>query len=267
MVSLLPLAAGAEHDGSGHRGDPYGTKSSLHWEEALALRVEGYMGFSKIDADPGDDDDSFQGGGMATASWSQDAFYGQFDLFGDSQDYDDRVSMVGFGLHAGVRDPSRGQGGVVLAYNGEDVDTFRLGAEGELYVEQLTLGASLGYMKADPDDFGIDEDLFFFDAGIDFYPDDDVRLEFGGGVVDNDDIDPVGFLKAGIEIFLAAEVPVAFFGRWEASFYDDNVEVEQHSLVAGVKFYWGGGETSLVGYDRNRFQNSCIGFQFIARTC
>ena len=36
---------------------------------------------------------------------------------------------------------------------------------------------------------------------------------------------------------------------------------------AGVKFYWGGDESSLMGYDRNRLQRSCVGFLFIVRTC
>jgi hypothetical protein len=91
------------------------------------------------------------------------------------------------------------------------------------------------------------------------------RLNFRIGAVGVDDNDPLINLGLGVE-FLANQT-LAPFMRWEASLSDDFGDVFQHSLVAGLTFYWGAETPTLQGYDRGRFKQSCSGVLLAGRIC
>jgi len=58
------------------------------------------------------------------------------------------------------------------------------------------------------------------------------------------------------------------FARWEASLLDDSgIEVDEHSVVAGVRLYWGSSQPSLQSYDREHFNESCLGIRRVGRSC
>ena len=246
--------------------------ATISAEPSVALRAEGYVGYSNLQIDfPGFfrsvDEDAFQGGGTGSASVVFDKLYLQADVFGDVTDYNRlEADTVGGGLHLGWRDAERGSAGLAGAYNQQDVedlgiDIGRGGFEGEIFIDRLTLSANVGYASIEDDDTG------YFDAGVAFYPTERARLQFGGGVFDLDADDPLGTVGANAEYLVAT--PLAAFTRWEASFVESSgVEVDQHSIVVGLRLYWGAHEPSLLAYDRSHFKRTCSGVLLIAgRVC
>jgi len=234
-------------------------------EPDLALRVEGYLGYSNLDFGFVDLD-AFQGGGTGSVSAVFEQFYLQGDLFGDVMDFDQgfKAKNVGPGVHIGGRDPSKGSVGIVGTYNdldlGDgDLDIFRVGFEGEAYLDRLTLGLNAGLIDLDGDAHAYIEGL------LAFYPMENARLNFRIGAVGVDDSDPLINLGLGVE-FLANQT-LAPFMRWEASLPDDFGDVFQYSLVAGLTFYWGAETPTLQGYDRSRFKQSCSGVLLAGRIC
>lgn len=229
-------------------------------ESRVALRAEGYIGYSKIDLGFFDED-TFQGGGTGSASLVVDQLYLQGDVFGDAMDFDVLdTDTVGGGVHFGWRDAERGSVGAVGVYNNQDrsilsdsLDIWRAGLEGELFLDRVTLGLNSGYLQIDDDSTG------YFDAGIQFYPIDRARLSFSGGVFDIEEDDPFGVVGAGGEFLLVG--PLAAFARWEATFVDtSSVDIDQHSVVVGVRLYWGADEPTLLTYDRAHFKRACSGY-------
>jgi len=117
----------------------------------LAVRGEGYIGYSRIDIDTGSADtdaDGFEGGGTGSVSVLFDSIYLQADLFGDASEFDsadpDRVGAAG---HLGWRDATRGSLGVVGAINhvdagGSDTDEWRAGIEGQVFFDRFTGGST-----------------------------------------------------------------------------------------------------------------------------
>lgn len=237
-------------------------------EPDAAVRVEGYVGYSKIDISSFDDD-GFQGGGTGSASAVFDALYLQADVFGDSTDYDALGSEnIGGSGHAGWRDAERGSFGIVGTYNrfgdepfDDDLDLWRAGFEGEAFLDRITLALNSGYMQIDDDSTG------YADAGIAYYPIDRVRIDLNGGLVDIEESDPIGFVTTSGE-FMVAD-PVSVFARWEAEFVDPSgSDFEAHSIVVGARLYWGAEQPSLLAYDRAHFKRSCMGYRMIgARLC
>lgn len=229
-------------------------------ESRVALRGEGYIGYSEIDLGFFDED-TFQRGGVGSVSLVVDQLYLQGDVFGDEMDFDVLdTDTLGGGVHFGWRDAERGSIGAAGVYNNQDrsilidsLDIWRAGLEGELFFDRVTLGLNSGYLQIDDDSTG------YFDAGIQLYPIDRARLGFSGGVFDIEEDDPFGVVGADGEFLVAG--PVAVFARWEAAFVDSSSgDLDQHSIVFGARLYWGADQPSLLTYDRAHFKRACSGY-------
>ena len=236
--------------------------STTSAEPKLAVRAEGYIGYTDLEV-VNVDEDAFQGGGAGSASAVFDWLYLQGDVFGNVMEFDSEdVESGGAGAHLGWRDSERGSAGLVGVYTdlNDGTDVGRTGFEGELFIDRLTLAANIGYLGIESDDYG------YADASIALYPVDRARLHFRGGAFGFDDNEPFGMLGAGGE-FLFLDV-LSAFTRWEASFYDDSgLDIEQHSIVFGLNLYWGSDEPSLRSYDRTHFKPSCGGYLLVGRFC
>lgn len=226
-------------------------------EPAAAVRVEGYVGYATFEAGPVDED-AFQGGGAASVSTVFDRLYLQADVFGDAADFDIvELDTVGAGGHLGWRDPEQGSFGLAGAYNrleieNLDTDHGRVGFEGELFLDRLTLAGNVGYSDLDGDSSG------YLDLGASFYPVDQARVHVGGGVFDIEESDPLGTVNAGAEYLVGSFVSA--FARWEAAFAEvASFDLEDHSIVFGARLYWGADQPTLLSYDRTRFKRTCSG--------
>jgi hypothetical protein len=233
-------------------------------EPEVALRAEGYLGYSNI----GDfvDLDGFQGGGTGSVSAIFAQFYLQGDVFADVIDFERNLEAknVGPGVHAGWRDSELGSAGVVGSYNHLDLefvtlDIYRTGFEGEIYVNAFTVGLNAGYMDLDGEGFAYLGGLFKF------YPVERARLNFRIGAVGIDDDDPLVDLGLGGE-YLMNDL-LAPFVRWEASLPDSFDDVSQYSIVAGLTIYWGSDSPDLQTYDRGYLKSSCAGVLIFGRVC
>ena len=233
-------------------------------EPGVAIRAEGYLGYSSIDLI--NRVDAFQGGGSGSVSLTVDRLYVQGDVFGDVMDFEENVEArnVGSGLHLGWRDPERGNAGVVGAYNslkvaGTTFDVIRAGFEAAAYLDQLTIGLTGGYLDLDGADF------VYLDALFAFYPTERARLNLGVGATGIEGGSPLIDLAVGGELLLTEAL--APFLRWEGTLPKTFADVLQHSIVAGLTFYWGGDTNSLQGYDRNYFNSGCRGTLIGGRLC
>jgi hypothetical protein len=237
--------------------------TSTRADSSLALRGEGYIGYSNLEFGAFDDD-AFQGGGTGSVSIVEDGLYLQADVFGDAADYGLLDSKnVGAGAHVGLRDAERGRVGLAGAYNRLDeleADFWRAGFEGEIFLDRFTLALNAGYLDQDGDSTG------HADAGLAFYPTDRARVQVGGGLYDIEESDPIGTISASGELLVMDALGT--FVRWESLIQDGPFDIEQHSIVFGVAVYWGAADVSLLAYDRLHFKRSCSGhLVFGGRIC
>lgn len=230
----------------------------------IAVRAEGYVGYTRLDLFQ--QFDGVQGGGAGSLSAVFDAFYIQANVFGESTDFDDDVetSAVGPGLHLGWRRQEAGSLGVVATYNrldrgGNPFDAYRVGLESEVFLDAWTLGLNGGYFGQSGTGSG------YIDALFAAYPTDRVRVNGRVGVLDFESGSPLVLFGAGAEV-LAADA-IAPFVRWEASVPDNFEDALQHSIVAGLTLYWGAERPSLKTFDRHHFKPSCVGIQLAGRAC
>jgi len=235
-------------------------------EPALALRGEGYVGFSRLHVESSlaeGSEEVFQGGGAGSASATFGALYVQGDVFGDVTDYDPGgLETLGGAVGLGWREASSGSLGLVGTYSrqDEDIDHWRAGVEGELYLDRLTLAATGVYAEIyDGDGTG------HVEGALAVYPTDRARLRVRGGVLSLEEDDPVGLVGASGEVLVAE--PLGLFARWEGAFLESSLDIAQNSLVFGARLYQGADEPSLLVYDREHFKDSCDGFLFLGRGC
>jgi hypothetical protein len=247
------------------------------------VRIEGYGGMSVIDIDDlSDNKNNANAGGTGSAGcllW--DIFHIQGDVFGDWNDLNKiapgfntgNISNVGGGGHIGIADPDLGAFEVNGAYNNIMVDTgnengglWRIGGEGELYLNPVTLGVHAGYLKA-TDDFGgsgvLGDDNGYYARGmIRFYPTENIKLEGLGGVGanDNDTIPQARILAE----FRPHSWPVGFFVRGEGAW--DN-HINQYFATGGVRVYLFDEPATLRETDRRYFREACVQFLVGTRTC
>lgn len=186
---------------------------------------------------------------------------------GGSDDSVDGEFVYGIGGHLFWRDPAKGLVGVTASYlefEGDDgtYDGFndeyapglsitRVGAEGELYLEQFTLAAGAGYQFVNftgdyvpnpNSDF--EEDGLYGQLDLSWYATDNLVLSVGAATDPNTDI--LG--TAGVEWAPAIE---SFNGL---SLFADGVVGQDDYVSAslGVRFYFGEGTTLI---ERHRFDD------------
>ncbi|NGP18932.1 TonB-dependent receptor [Devosia aurantiaca] len=143
-------------------------------------KAEVLGGFRNLDGD-----DSFVGAIGGTVSIPVGHSFGvQLDAAASMSDDD---TAVGGAIHAFMRDPSSYligiTAGVVRTDNGNTLSA--VGAEGELYLDRISLEAWAGYARLDyNDDFAIDDlDGGFFIGDVAWYANDNWRLAIGGSYI------------------------------------------------------------------------------------
>jgi hypothetical protein len=151
-------------------------------------------------------------------------------------------TVTGLGGHIFTRDPSSYLLGIFAAYASEDtfdLDATRLGAEAEIYLNQLTIMAKAGYQFSDAATL----DGAFGDIELRWYLSDDFALSGGGAFDENTTI-----ARAGAEWRpgFAALPGLAF--RLDGAWGDDDYE----SYLGGITYYFGA-DASLK--DRHRKQD------------
>ena len=245
-----------------------------------ALRAEGYGGMAIFDPDgDSNDQNAANAGGTGSVGCLFAPFHFQGDVFGDYTDVDrlsnfhpDYLSNVGGGGHIGIADENVGAFEVTGGYNelaahgsgGHGV--WRVGGEGEYYVDAMTLGVQGGYMdanaKALDTDFTSDGKGYYGRGLIRFYPMENLKLEGIGGVASlHGDVIP--HARALVEYRLG-DTPLALFARWEGAF--DN-QMNQNFAVGGLRLYLFDSPATLRETDRRYFREACVHFLAGARTC
>lgn len=245
-----------------------------------ALRAEGYGGMAILDP-KGDsrDQNAANAGGTGSVACLFAPFHFQGDVFGDYTDVDrlsnfhpDYLSSVGGGGHIGIADPNVGAfevtGGYneLAAHNDPGHGIWRVGGEGEYYIDALTLGVQGGYMDAGSRsldvDFASDGKGYYGRGLIRFYPTENLKLEGIGGVASiHGDVVPQG--RALIE-YRFGDTPLAAFVRWEGAF--DN-QMNQNFATGGLRLYLFDSPATLRETDRRYFREACVHYLAGARTC
>jgi len=257
-----------------------GVSSAKEPPSPCAMRGEGYGGMAVFDPD-GDSNDQLaaNAGGAGSVACLFAPFHFQGDVFGDYADVDklstfhsDYLTNVGGGGHIGIADPNVGALEVTGAYNqlkaadrgGNGV--WRVGAEGEYYIDAVTLGVQAGYLQAEAQklrkDFDSDGNGFNARALARYYPIESLKLEGTGGVSQiRGSVTPT--FRALVE-YRPETWPVSFFARWESAI--DN-RLDQNFAVAGLRLYFFDSPATLRETDRRYFRDSCVQTLAGARTC
>ncbi len=233
----------------------------------LAARIEGYLGAALLDGS-GPEPTAFAGGGVGSAVLRLLPFVAQVDVFGDRANYNfglEGINNTGFGLHLGLRDPELG----AVAFSGawdrfeferfdQNVDAFRIGGEGELYLGIFTLGASAGVLEYED----VQDDDYYVRGSASIYPVEDLKLQLLGGVVDSAGSSATAIARAELEYRLP-NTPVSLLSRWEGSFDSPS---DSHEIVAGIRVYFDRA-SSLRASDRGTFFDGCTLVHSVARSC
>jgi hypothetical protein len=151
-------------------------------------------------------------------------------------------TVTGVGGHIFTRDPSSYLLGIFAAYASEDVldlDATRIGAEAEIYLNQLTIMAKAGYQFSNAAAL----EGGFGDIELRWYVSDDFALSGGAAIDENTTIGRIG---AEWRPGFAALPGLAF--RVDGAFGDNDYE----SYLGGITYYFGA-DASLK--DRHRKQD------------
>lgn len=142
----------------------------------------------------------------------------------------DELNQTTYGgaAHLFTRDPDSYLLGVTGGYfNSGDADIWAVGPEAELYAGPVSIEAWAGYVDLDSDG-----DIFaIVDAAI--YPTEDLRLSVGATIIGDQE-----FLRAGMEY--------QFAGPISASLGAKIGEDDYFAVSAGLSFYFGGSDKSLI---------------------
>jgi hypothetical protein len=201
-----------------------------------------------FDADDIDSEGQFQG--VGSLSFPLGCMFGaQIDAgagaFGD-------FNAIGFGGHLFMRDPSSHLIGIHATFEnwdlddfGDDVGIWRVGPEVELYLANISLEAWAGIEDGDDIDSS-----FFARLTAGYYVHEDLRL--GLGWRHSNEIDS-GVVNAEWQL---SAMPLSLTA--EAEFGENDFT----SVMAGVKFYFGGSDKALI--DRHRQDDPADGlFDFL----
>ncbi len=179
----------------------------------------------------------FFGGALTAPLGEAWGFQGEAGAFGNDGD-----TVYGVGGHIFTRDPSSYLLGVFAAYASEDVldiDATRLGAEAEIYLNQLSILAKAGYQFSNVSTL----EGGFADIELRWYISDDFALSAGGAFAENNEAARLG---AEWRPGFSALPGLAF--RADASFGEGNTE----SYLGGLTYYFGADATLK---DRHRKQD------------
>ena len=138
----------------------------------------------------------------------------------------------GVAAHLFTRDPNQYLFGAYASYSGIDnVDVWRVGAEAQLYLDNISFEMLGGF-----EDAHITGSDFFTASNVAFYPDDNLRLSVG-----YEHFQEIDAATAGFEWQIdGLGLPVSLFANGAVG---DN---HFATAYAGVTFYFGGQEKSLI---------------------
>ena len=256
-----------------------GVASATEPPSPCAVRLEGYGGMSWIDPKSESTQDNANAGGTGSVGcFLWDIFHAQADVFGDYNDLDkvgaglrtDNFTNVGGGGHLGIADPELYAVGVNGAYNhvmidqgNLDADLWRIGGEGELYLNPVTLGAHAGYLKSENSGPILSDEGGYYARGlIRYYATENIKLEGIGGVseIDHDTVPHARVLAE----WRPHSWPVSFFVRGEGAW--DN-QLDQYFATGGVRVYLFDQPATLRETDRRYFRDACVFTLAGVRTC
>jgi hypothetical protein len=181
-------------------------------------------------------------GGVAGASGSftmplGERFGAQLDGMAASVDGDFIGGVAG---HLFWRDPATGLLGAYGSYVTRDnsgIDTWRLGAEGELYFGQLSLEAIAGYEDVDSPAGIVDDSNIFAIADAAYYITDDFRVSVGYRHLLDIHIGAVG---------MEYQLPSDFVSG-ASLFAEGRIGEDEYAGVwGGLRIAFGGGDKSLI---------------------
>ncbi len=200
----------------------------------INFKVDGFGGYSETDNVDGG---IFGVSGSVTVPLGH-RFGAQLDGMAASLDGDFIGGVAG---HLFWRDPSTGLFGAYGSYvtrDGSGIDTWRLAAEGELYLGQLSLEAIAGYEDVDaPAAFSIDDSNLFAVADAAYYVTDDFRVAVGYRHVLGLHVGAAGFEYQLPNDFVSG---ASIFAEGRLG------EDEYAGVWGGLRFAFGGGDKSLI---------------------
>jgi hypothetical protein len=163
------------------------------------------------------------------------------------------------------RDPASWAAGLQASWIGQDVfskdiDVFRVGLFGEFYLDDVfTLGGNVAYYNKDWPE-GKDEDGIELGVFGRFYATPDFALTVRGDAVytdfnfdsgsDSEDGDLDGYAITGDAEYLVWDQGLSLFAgaRWATRNFDvsdENLDIDDFQVFAGIKFYFGQGGTLM----------------------
>ena len=145
-------------------------------------------------------------------------------------------NSTGAAAHLFARDPKSYLIGGLAGYANFGAATGAwVGPEAELYLDNISIEATAGYMSLTPNG-AASQDKFFALGDIGLYATDNLRLTVGASSIAD-----FKSAHAGMEWLLSdTGMPVSF--KADGRIGDDNF----YSLTAGISFYFGGPEKSLI---------------------
>ena len=217
----------------------FGTNAAAAKDPAVAqtnIKVTGLRGTT-------DEADTWSANAILTAplghSWGLQVEGGVSDIDGNT--------TWGAAAHVFTRDPESYLVGLFAAYAREDqfdIDATRVGAEAELYVNQISLLLAAGYQFGD----GNVDETAFGDIEVRWYITDDFAVSGGGSF---DETNSVG--RAGVEWRPGFSALPGLAFRIDGAFGEDDF----HSILGGVTYYFGA-DASLKDQHRKYDPNSAL---------
>ena len=241
-----------------------------------AARIEGFVGANTVSDLPCCNDYAFNVGGTGSAAANFGAGYLQADVFGDwTNNLGDHGSAnfrnVGVGGHLGIGSQTVGILGIAGSWqdpkaegtngvSGSASNSFwRIGLEGDYFLDQFTAGVRAGYATFDVSN----NDGYYVHTKFRYYVTDDFKFEGTGGVIDseNSKATPLGGVLAEYRV---SNSPFSVFARWEGSF---NKSVDEQLTVLGATLYFDGDGATLKRTDRAQLRDACTFAVFGSRLC
>lgn len=232
----------------------------------LSGELSAYGGWASV-SDPDDelDDDSYfvYGGSGVLSVPLGDMFSIQGDILGERNDSDrddeGAVEAFGYGAHLSLRDPNLGLLGVFGGQgesnhpgDSDDQDVQWIGAEGQYYLDALTLYGQVGWTETDSTHDPLDSTSVFARGAVRYFFHENFMLQgdlqYTTGQIHSDDLDAFGWgLKAkyGFD-----ELPIYLTAEYRGTNYDGHGEgaATEHVGLVGLSIALGA--SSLQEQDR-----------------
>lgn len=228
-----------------------------------AFRLEAGLGWSEISS--GGSIDGILAAGSGSAAFAVNSLHVQLDSVFRLEDFKGGdISVWGFGGHIGKRDETSGMYGINVAYSelkatgGNLGKNIRVGAEGEMFADNSSFGASAGYINFSTS--GLPSvDAYYLKGLVRHYVNDNLKIEGSVGVVDPDGAGSFFYGHVMGEYKLDSS-PISLFARWNGmNISNTGTDFNSIQLLAGVKIALGASNNGTIkSSDRRYFTDSCL---------